>query len=162
MRHPVGGEVTRVGRSAENDIVVDAAMVSARHLEIRKDGDAYRVQDLNSTNGTYVNGQRITEAALEAPCVIRLGSDGPELSFVLDEAEPLPNLDQTVMITAVPRSLNVGAPDDDPLSSHEDLLSDAVAKARPHGVKGTYIQSCTLSATMSPPVRVDVKEFVAV
>src|SRR5438094_6358482 len=39
---------------------------------------------------------------------------------------------------------------------------DAVAKARPHGVKGTYIQSCTLSATMSPPVRVDVKEFVAV
>ncbi len=39
---------------------------------------------------------------------------------------------------------------------------DAVAKARPHGVKGTYIQSCTLSATMSPPVRVDVKEFLAV
>ncbi len=39
---------------------------------------------------------------------------------------------------------------------------DAVAKARPHGVKGIYIQSCTLSATMSPPVRVDVKEFVVV
>ncbi len=36
---------------------------------------------------------------------------------------------------------------------------DAVAKARPHSVKGTFIQSCTLSATMSPPVRVDVKEF---
>jgi large subunit ribosomal protein L1 len=37
---------------------------------------------------------------------------------------------------------------------------DAVAKARPHSVKGTYIQSCTLSATMSPGVRVDIKEFV--
>src|SRR5437773_4566929 len=36
---------------------------------------------------------------------------------------------------------------------------DAVVKARPHGVKGTYINSCTLSATMSPPVRVDLKEF---
>src|SRR6266705_2951468 len=36
---------------------------------------------------------------------------------------------------------------------------DAVAKARPHSAKGTFIQSCTLSATMSPPVRVDVKEF---
>src|SRR5256714_5032938 len=36
---------------------------------------------------------------------------------------------------------------------------DAVVKARPHGVKGTYINSCTLSATMSPPVRVDIKEF---
>jgi large subunit ribosomal protein L1 len=38
---------------------------------------------------------------------------------------------------------------------------DAVAKARPHSVKGTYVQSCTLSATMSPPVRVDLKEFAA-
>jgi large subunit ribosomal protein L1 len=38
---------------------------------------------------------------------------------------------------------------------------DAVSKAKPHGVKGQYIHSCTLSATMSPPVRVDVKEFQA-
>src|SRR6476646_4792957 len=37
---------------------------------------------------------------------------------------------------------------------------DAVAKAKPHSVKGIYINSCTISATMSPPVRVDVKEFV--
>src|ERR1041384_4743533 len=37
---------------------------------------------------------------------------------------------------------------------------DAVAKAKPHSAKGTYICSCTISATMSPPVRVDVKEFV--
>ncbi len=36
---------------------------------------------------------------------------------------------------------------------------EAVAKARPNSVKGTYINSCTLSATMSPPVRVDVREF---
>jgi large subunit ribosomal protein L1 len=37
---------------------------------------------------------------------------------------------------------------------------DAVVKAKPHSVKGTYIHTCTLSATMSPPVRVDVREFV--
>ena len=36
---------------------------------------------------------------------------------------------------------------------------DAVSKARPHSVKGTYIRTCTISATMSPPVRVDIKEF---
>jgi large subunit ribosomal protein L1 len=36
---------------------------------------------------------------------------------------------------------------------------DAIAKARPHSVKGSYIRSCTISATMSPPVRVDMKEF---
>src|SRR5882672_1597721 len=38
---------------------------------------------------------------------------------------------------------------------------DAVHKAKPHSVKGTYINSCTISATMSPPVRVDLKEFAA-
>src|SRR3954464_13014563 len=36
---------------------------------------------------------------------------------------------------------------------------EAVAKAKPHSVKGTYMNSCTLSATMSPPVRVDIREF---
>jgi large subunit ribosomal protein L1 len=36
---------------------------------------------------------------------------------------------------------------------------DAVAKSRPHSVKGNFIESCTISATMSPPVRLDIKEF---
>ena len=39
---------------------------------------------------------------------------------------------------------------------------EAVSKARPHSVKGTFIQTCTISATMSPPVRVDLKEFLTV
>jgi large subunit ribosomal protein L1 len=38
---------------------------------------------------------------------------------------------------------------------------EAVARARPSGAKGTFIHSCTISATMSPPVRVDVREFLA-
>ncbi len=38
---------------------------------------------------------------------------------------------------------------------------EAVAKARPASVKGVFLQSCTLSATMSPGVRVDTREFVA-
>jgi large subunit ribosomal protein L1 len=36
---------------------------------------------------------------------------------------------------------------------------DALWKSKPHSVKGLFIQSCTISATMSPPVRVDLKEF---
>jgi large subunit ribosomal protein L1 len=36
---------------------------------------------------------------------------------------------------------------------------EAIAKARPNSVKGIYIKSCTLSGTMSPPVRVDIREF---
>ncbi len=38
---------------------------------------------------------------------------------------------------------------------------EAVVKARPSSVKGTFVLSCTLAATMSPPVRLDIREFVA-
>jgi len=40
-------------------------------------------------------------------------------------------------------------------------VMDAVHKAKPNSVRGQYILSCTLSTTMSPPVRVDLKEFAA-
>src|SRR5213080_4398720 len=46
------------------------------------------------------------------------------------------------------------------LVENGNAVIDAVAKAKPHSVKGTYINSCTLSATMSPPVRLDLKEFI--
>jgi large subunit ribosomal protein L1 len=38
-------------------------------------------------------------------------------------------------------------------------VMEAVHKARPNSVRGQYMVSCTLSATMSPPVRIDLKEF---
>jgi len=40
------------------------------------------------------------------------------------------------------------------------VVIEAVFKARPNSLKGTYVHTCTLSATMSPPVRLDVREFV--
>ena len=46
-----------------------------------------------------------------------------------------------------------------PIEENARAVIEAVSKARPNSIKGTYINSCTLSATMSPPVRVDVKEF---
>ena len=45
------------------------------------------------------------------------------------------------------------------LEENARAVIEAVSKARPHSVKGAYICSCTLSATMSPPVRVDIREF---
>jgi large subunit ribosomal protein L1 len=55
----------------------------------------------------------------------------------------------------------VGKASFNPMQIEENARAviDAVAKARPHSAKGVYIQSCTLSATMSPAVRVDLKEF---
>ncbi|HXD01109.1 MAG TPA: 50S ribosomal protein L1 [Verrucomicrobiae bacterium] len=47
------------------------------------------------------------------------------------------------------------------IAENARAVIEAVAKARPASVKGSYLQSCTLSATMSPPVSVDVREFLA-
>src|SRR3954470_16450002 len=47
----------------------------------------------------------------------------------------------------------------DQITENARSVIDSVIKARPHTVKGQYIHSCTISATMSPPVRVDLKEF---
>src|SRR5579872_5358334 len=49
----------------------------------------------------------------------------------------------------------------DQILDNARAVLEAVAKARPASVKGSYLQSCTLSATMSPPVRIDVREFLA-
>jgi large subunit ribosomal protein L1 len=49
----------------------------------------------------------------------------------------------------------------DQIEENARAVIDAVAKAKPSSAKGTFITSCTLSATMSPPVRIDVREFAA-
>ena len=49
----------------------------------------------------------------------------------------------------------------DQLAENARAVIEAVHKAKPSSVKGTYIHSCTISATMSPGVRVDLKEFAA-
>jgi large subunit ribosomal protein L1 len=49
----------------------------------------------------------------------------------------------------------------DQIVENASAVIRSVSKSRPASVKGTFIESCTLSATMSPPVRVDVREFLA-
>ncbi len=55
----INSPVTSVGRSRENTLVIDDPRVSRRHLEIRVIREQFVLFDLNSSGGTYVNGQRI-------------------------------------------------------------------------------------------------------
>ena len=57
--HQVSSPVTVIGRGAEADVVVDDAGVSRRHAEVHTDGNRVRVVDLGSTNGTFVDGERV-------------------------------------------------------------------------------------------------------
>ncbi|MEW6667971.1 MAG: FHA domain-containing protein [Thermodesulfobacteriota bacterium] len=53
------GDTAHIGRSPNNDIQIDEGSISRRHVKIVRSGDRYYVEDLNSTNGTFVNNQPI-------------------------------------------------------------------------------------------------------
>ena len=52
-------QITYIGRSPENDIQISDNYVSRGHLELNKKGDKYFIKDLNSANGTFLNGKKI-------------------------------------------------------------------------------------------------------
>jgi pSer/pThr/pTyr-binding forkhead associated (FHA) protein len=56
----------RIGRDADNDIVLPDFWVSRKHAEIRRIGGEYHLVDLNSSNGLHHNGRRVPRAALAA------------------------------------------------------------------------------------------------
>jgi pSer/pThr/pTyr-binding forkhead associated (FHA) protein len=59
------GNVRTIGRATGADFIVDAALVSRVHCRVTAlDGGELEIHDLESTNGTYVNGQRIETARL--------------------------------------------------------------------------------------------------
>jgi pSer/pThr/pTyr-binding forkhead associated (FHA) protein len=64
---------TSAGRHPKSDIFLDDITVSRRHAEIIREGDAYRVRDAGSLNGTYVNRERIEEAPLTHGDVLQVG-----------------------------------------------------------------------------------------
>lgn len=68
--------IITVGRETGNDIVIPDSFVGRHHLQLIKDeAGAYFVRDLNSTNGTFVNGQRIqAEMPIDEQDVIRIGN----------------------------------------------------------------------------------------
>ena len=55
----------RIGRAADNDLVLDSRLVSAQHAVLRRTGDAWELHDVGSTNGTYVNGAPIRRGPLK-------------------------------------------------------------------------------------------------
>jgi soluble lytic murein transglycosylase-like protein len=132
-RFPLRAPVTRLGRARENDIVLqgaDAAIVSAQHCEIRLDGESYKLVDLDSTNGTFLNGNRVSEAKLEESAIIQLGPGGPEftLTAIPGEAkEPeASDLNATIVARgekAVPLAGTIS-------DVEEKMLREAVTRAR--------------------------------
>jgi pSer/pThr/pTyr-binding forkhead associated (FHA) protein len=72
---PLVGDEIRIGSATDNHRVISGDTVSRHHAVLVRTGDEYRVTDLGSTNGTYVNGRKVTDTAeLRRGDEIRFGS----------------------------------------------------------------------------------------
>lgn len=84
--------VIRIGRSTDNNVVLYSAVVSRHHVEVKLVGSTWEVANTGS-NGTYVDGKRITKLKVTDGMVIRLASSGPKIQIKVDTPEMLKALE---------------------------------------------------------------------
>jgi pilus assembly protein CpaF len=109
QRFPFEGDQFTVGREEDNELLLDRANISKHHLRFRRVPGAVEVIDLDSTNGTYVNGRKITSPRrIRRSDRVYVGDfilmlDGDEASIApRDRAEiPVPGKDGKPRRTAV-------------------------------------------------------------
>jgi pSer/pThr/pTyr-binding forkhead associated (FHA) protein len=73
------GKIKTIGRAPGADFIVDATLVSRLHCRLSAGAAELHVEDLESTNGTYVNGERVQRAALKSGDTLGVG----EVEFVV-------------------------------------------------------------------------------
>jgi len=86
------GKSIVLGRSTDCTVRVEGEEVSRRHVALVWMDDVWRVQDLASANGTFLNRKRVTSAELKVRDVLRLGTKGPKVHVIelgsVDSDEP--------------------------------------------------------------------------
>ena len=90
---PLVLSVINIGRRLDNQLIIDDPRVSRNHSQLRSIKGRYVVFDLNSTGGTFVNGQRTSQSVLYPGDVISLA--GVALIFGQDNPPPRPDLKDT-------------------------------------------------------------------
>lgn len=104
------GRVVKLGRERNNDVAFfepPSPVVSRYHAELSKSGEGLFLEDVGSTNGTFLNGKKISgRAAVKNGDRIGLGTNGPELSVGLEMPAPLspaktPAKKKTVLVYSI-------------------------------------------------------------
>lgn len=95
--HELKVEKTTIGRVEDNAFQIAEPSVSSHHCEVLLNGNDVVVKDLNSTNGTFINGQKVTESPLKPGQILRLGQI--EMRLETDTPAPAPKkMDQTLVM----------------------------------------------------------------
>src|SRR6266498_1154959 len=106
--HPLNEPVVNIGRRLENQLVIDDPRVSRNHAQLRAIKGRFVLFDLNSTGGTFVNGQRTSQTVLYPGDVISLA--GVALIFGQDNPPPRPDLLNTAPLDSEVESVRSERP----------------------------------------------------
>ena len=122
------GQTVVVGRAVTTDLPIYDPTVSRRHAELVHTNDGVTVRDLGSSNGTFVNGNRVTETSLSDGDAVTFGKVAFKLTELV-EADPPPHAEafaspQTAPEATIIRQLPVS--DSDSLEQHVARLSGEV------------------------------------
>ena len=95
--HELKAEKTTIGRVEDNVFQISEPSVSSHHCEVVLRGNDVVVKDLNSTNGTFINGEKVAEGPLKPGQILRLG----QIEMRLETDAPPPSqkkVDQTLVM----------------------------------------------------------------
>src|SRR5512138_686099 len=96
--HELKVDKTTIGRVEDNVFQIPEPSVSSHHCEVLLRGNDIVVKDLNSTNGTYINGQKVSEGPLKPGQILRLGQIEMRLETEATAASQPKKLDQTLVM----------------------------------------------------------------
>ncbi len=89
---------TTIGRVEDNTFQIAEPSVSSHHCEVLLRGSEVVVKDLDSTNGTYINGAKIAESAIKPGQILRLGQVEMRLETDAPAAPAKKHIDQTLVM----------------------------------------------------------------
>ncbi|PWU20320.1 MAG: hypothetical protein C5B50_04175 [Verrucomicrobia bacterium] len=120
--HELKTDRTTIGRLEDNTFQIAESSVSSHHCEVLLKGTEVLIRDLNSTNGTYINGQKITESVLKPGQTLRLGQIELRLENGAGPSAP------------VPAGASAAAPAPAPASAPSKKVSDQTTLITQRGV----------------------------
>ncbi|MCB9619178.1 MAG: sigma 54-dependent Fis family transcriptional regulator [Sandaracinus sp.] len=94
QEHVVSGDVCRIGKTDDNDLVIRDQTVSRAHCEILREARGYLIRDLGSTNGTLLDGAEIREAFLRPGAILTVGKIELKVRTYAERIEVLPSEQQ--------------------------------------------------------------------
>jgi pSer/pThr/pTyr-binding forkhead associated (FHA) protein len=98
------GSPFMIGRADACDLVLDNPLVSRSHAVIESAGDAVTIRDLQSHNGTFINGERVDQTVLKNGDEIRIG--GYQIRF-LSKSGPIPDAEALRLVTVPGRLADI-------------------------------------------------------